>query len=102
MLQMEKNTRTRLEAMKEHKRQRMQELKGLIGKDRELCDIMCTTPFSIDQDSIPSLQQLETYRTYLDDLTKEKVLLTFCFILNTCSHFLIRVVTCIAFSGMSS
>ncbi|XP_041794316.1 protein regulator of cytokinesis 1-like [Chelmon rostratus] len=72
MLQMEKNTRTRLEAMKEHKRQRMQELKGLIGKDRELCDIMCTTPFSIDQDSIPSLQQLETYRTYLDDLTKEK------------------------------
>ncbi|XP_049930291.1 protein regulator of cytokinesis 1-like isoform X1 [Epinephelus moara] len=72
MLQMEKNSRTRLEVMKEHKKQRMDELKGLIGKDRELCDIMCTTPFCIDPDSIPSLTQLETYRTYLDDLTKEK------------------------------
>ncbi|XP_045893215.1 protein regulator of cytokinesis 1-like isoform X2 [Micropterus dolomieu] len=72
MLQMEKNCRTRLEVMKEHKKQRMQELKDLTGKDRELCDIMCTTPFCIDQDSIPSLQQLETYRAYLDNLTKEK------------------------------
>ncbi|XP_040893967.1 protein regulator of cytokinesis 1-like isoform X1 [Toxotes jaculatrix] len=72
MLQMEKNSRTRLEVMKEHKKQRMEELKGLIVKDRELCDIMCTTPFSIDQDSIPSLKQLETYHAYLDDLTKEK------------------------------
>ena len=76
MLQMEKNSRTRLEALREQKKQRMEELKGLIGKDRELCDIMCTTPFCIDQKSVPSLQQLETYRTYLDDLTKEKV---FCF-----------------------
>lgn len=76
MLQMEKNSRTRLEVMKEHKKQRMEELKGLIVKDRELCDIMCTTPFCIDQDSIPSLKQLETYHAYLDDLTKEKVLLT--------------------------
>ncbi|XP_071352721.1 protein regulator of cytokinesis 1-like isoform X2 [Trachinotus anak] len=72
MLQMEKNSRTRLEVMKEHKKQRMEELKGLIVKDRELCDIMCTTPFCIDQDSIPSLKQLETYHAYLDDLTKAK------------------------------
>ncbi|XP_044050370.1 protein regulator of cytokinesis 1-like isoform X3 [Siniperca chuatsi] len=72
MLQMEKNSRTRLEMMKEHKKQRMEELKGLISKDRELCDIMCTTPFCIDQDSVPPLQQLEAYRAYLDNLTKEK------------------------------
>uniref|UniRef100_UPI0037E87970 protein regulator of cytokinesis 1-like n=1 Tax=Semicossyphus pulcher TaxID=241346 RepID=UPI0037E87970 len=72
MLQMEKNSRTRLEVMKEHKKQRIGELKGLISKDRELCDIMCTTPFCIDQDSIPSLKQLESYHAYLDDLTKEK------------------------------
>uniref|UniRef100_A0A3B4YXJ0 Protein regulator of cytokinesis 1a n=1 Tax=Seriola lalandi dorsalis TaxID=1841481 RepID=A0A3B4YXJ0_SERLL len=72
MLQMEKNSRTRLEVMKEHKKQRMEELKGLIVKDRELCDIMCTTPFCIDQESIPSLKQLEAYHAYLDDLTKEK------------------------------
>lgn len=79
MLQMEKNSRTRLEVMKEHKKQRMEELKGLIAKDRELCDIMCTTLFCIDQDSTPSLQQLTTYHAYLDNLTKEKVILTFCF-----------------------
>ncbi|KAF1386828.1 hypothetical protein PFLUV_G00098920 [Perca fluviatilis] len=72
MLQMEKNSRTRLDVMKEHKKQRMEELKGLVAKDLELCDIMCTTPFCIDKDSVPSLKQLETYRAYLDDLTKEK------------------------------
>lgn len=75
MLQIEKNSRTRLEMMKEHKKQRMEELKTLTVKDRELCDIMCTTPFSIDKDSVPSLKQLEAYHTYIDDLTKEKVLL---------------------------
>ncbi|KAL6106603.1 prc1 [Pungitius sinensis] len=72
MLQMEKNSRTRLEVMKGHKKQRMEELKGLVSKDRELCAIMCTTPFCIDTDSIPSLKQLEAYHAYMDDLTKEK------------------------------
>ncbi|XP_005728032.1 protein regulator of cytokinesis 1-like isoform X1 [Pundamilia nyererei] len=72
MLQMEKNCRTHLEVMKEHKKQRMEELKGLVVKDRELCDVMCTTPFCINQDSVPSLTQLESYRAYVDDLTKEK------------------------------
>lgn len=74
MLQMEKNSRTRLEVMKEHKKQRMEELRGLVAKDRELCGIMCTSPFGIDQDAVPSLQQLKTYHTYLDNLTKEKAL----------------------------
>nr|XP_043891240.1 protein regulator of cytokinesis 1-like isoform X2 [Solea senegalensis] len=73
MLQMEKNSRTRLEVLREHKKQRMEELKGLVVKDRELCDIMCTTPFCIDHDSVPSLKQLETFHAYLDDLTKEKL-----------------------------
>ncbi|KAM4573381.1 protein regulator of cytokinesis 1-like [Odontesthes bonariensis] len=72
MLQMEKNSRTRLEVMREHKKQRMEELKGLVVKDRKLCDIMCTTTFCIDQSAVPSLKQLETYHAYLDDLTKEK------------------------------
>ncbi|XP_008410251.1 protein regulator of cytokinesis 1-like [Poecilia reticulata] len=72
ILQMEKNCRTRLEVMKEQKTQRMEDLKGLVAKDRELCDIMCTTPFSIDQHAVPSVKQLEAYRTYLDVLTKEK------------------------------
>lgn len=73
MLQMEKNSRTRLEVMKEHKRQRLEELKGLIAKDRDLCDIMCTTQFCIDPQSVPSIKQLESYHAYLEDLSKEKV-----------------------------
>lgn len=72
ILQMEKNSRTQLEGLKEHKKQRMEEFKSLIVKDCELCDIMSTTPFSIDKDCVPSLKQLETYRAYLNDLTKQK------------------------------
>ncbi|KAM9375381.1 protein regulator of cytokinesis 1-like [Pholidichthys leucotaenia] len=72
MLQMEKNSRTRLEVMMEHKKQRMEELTDLTAKDRELCDLMCTTPFCIDKESVPSLKQLEMYRAYIEDLTKEK------------------------------
>lgn len=72
ILQMEKNSRTQLEGLKEHKKQRLEELKSLIVKDCELCDIMSTTPFSIDKDCVPSLKQLETYRAYLDDLAKQK------------------------------
>lgn len=79
MLQLEKNSRTRLELMKEHKKQRMEELRGLVSKDQELCEILCTSPFSIDHSSVPSLEQLETYKAYLDDLTKEKVMIVLLF-----------------------
>uniref|UniRef100_A0A7N8XVV1 Protein regulator of cytokinesis 1 n=1 Tax=Mastacembelus armatus TaxID=205130 RepID=A0A7N8XVV1_9TELE len=72
MLQKEKSRRIHLELMKERKRERMDELKDLIVKDCELCDIMCTTPFCIDRNSVPSLNQLETYRAYIEDLTKKK------------------------------
>uniref|UniRef100_A0A3Q3JKB1 Protein regulator of cytokinesis 1a n=1 Tax=Monopterus albus TaxID=43700 RepID=A0A3Q3JKB1_MONAL len=72
MLQKEKNSRTHLEVMEQHRRQRMEELKDFIVKDYKLCDIMRTTPFSVDHDAVPSLKQLETYRAYIDDLTKEK------------------------------
>lgn len=83
VLQIEKNNRTRLELMKEHKKKRMEELKSLVAKDRELCGIMCTTPYGIDKDSVPSLQQLTALKAYLDDLTKEKVSLFifFCYLL---------------------
>ncbi|XP_034032076.1 protein regulator of cytokinesis 1-like isoform X2 [Thalassophryne amazonica] len=72
ILQLEKHNRTQVELMMEHKKQRLGELKDLISKDQELCDTMCTTPFNIDKDSVPSVSQLETYRAHLDDLTKEK------------------------------
>uniref|UniRef100_A0A672HUJ2 Protein regulator of cytokinesis 1-like n=1 Tax=Salarias fasciatus TaxID=181472 RepID=A0A672HUJ2_SALFA len=72
MLQMEKNSRTRLEVMKEQKRQRMEDLKILSVRDRQLCRIMCTTPFAIDLMTVPSLKQLESYKIYLDNLSREK------------------------------
>uniref|UniRef100_A0AAV2L4J3 Protein regulator of cytokinesis 1 n=1 Tax=Knipowitschia caucasica TaxID=637954 RepID=A0AAV2L4J3_KNICA len=72
ILQLEKNSRTQLDGLIKHKKQRMEDLGILISKDRELCDIMGTTPFSIDKDTVPSLKQLETFRAYVDDLTKEK------------------------------
>lgn len=86
VLQTEKNNRTRLEVMKEHKKKRMEDLKSLVAKDRELCGIMCTSPFGIDQESVPSLQQLKTYESYLDDLTKEKVSLLISLIIYSKFH----------------
>uniref|UniRef100_A0A674B3R8 Protein regulator of cytokinesis 1 n=1 Tax=Salmo trutta TaxID=8032 RepID=A0A674B3R8_SALTR len=72
MLQLEKDIRSRLEVMMKQKSQRVKELKTLYKQDRELCDIMCSVPFCIDLDSVPSLEQLDSYHSYLNDLTKEK------------------------------
>uniref|UniRef100_A0A3Q2DRL1 Protein regulator of cytokinesis 1 n=1 Tax=Cyprinodon variegatus TaxID=28743 RepID=A0A3Q2DRL1_CYPVA len=72
ILQMEKDCCTRVKILKEKKKQRLDELKVLVAKDRELCDIMCTTPFTIDQNSVPSVQQLQAYSSFLDERTKEK------------------------------
>lgn len=72
MLQVEKNSRTQLEGLKEHRKLRLEEFKRLIAKDGELCDIMSTTPFAIDKDCVPSLKQLDEYHAYLNDLTKQK------------------------------
>ncbi|CAB1322894.1 unnamed protein product [Coregonus sp. 'balchen'] len=72
MLQLEKDIRSRLEVTMKQKSQRVKELKTLSKQDRELCDIMCSVPFCIDVDAVPSLEQLDGYRSYLNDLTKEK------------------------------
>uniref|UniRef100_A0A6Q2ZKW3 Protein regulator of cytokinesis 1b n=1 Tax=Esox lucius TaxID=8010 RepID=A0A6Q2ZKW3_ESOLU len=72
MLQLEKDIRTRLEVLMKQKSQRMKELKALYKQDRELCDVMCLVPFSIDTDSVPSLERLDEYRSYLVGLAKEK------------------------------
>ncbi|KAL0968804.1 hypothetical protein UPYG_G00272100 [Umbra pygmaea] len=72
MLQLEKDIRSRLEVVMKQKNQRLKDLKTLYKQDQELCDVMCLVPFSIDVDSVPSLESLEEYRSYLKDLTKEK------------------------------
>ncbi|CAL8242232.1 unnamed protein product [Merluccius merluccius] len=72
MLQLEKDRRTRLDVMKKHKKQRMDDLQALVDRDRELCDVLCSTPFCIDHDCVPSLERLDDYRAYTANLAKEK------------------------------
>ncbi|XP_010018406.1 PREDICTED: protein regulator of cytokinesis 1, partial [Nestor notabilis] len=72
ILQMEKNLRTRVEVMLKQKRDRKQELKTMQEQDQDLCSILCTTPFSIDSNAVPSLEDLDRYRRYLASLTTEK------------------------------
>ncbi|NXU77368.1 PRC1 regulator, partial [Oreotrochilus melanogaster] len=72
ILQMEKNLRTRVEVMLKQKRERKQELKTLQEQDRDLCDLLCTTPFGIDSNAVPSLEDLDRYRRHLAALTEEK------------------------------
>ncbi|XP_077372222.1 protein regulator of cytokinesis 1-like isoform X2 [Festucalex cinctus] len=72
MLQVEKNIRTRVEMLKERKMQRMDDLKSLAVQDRELCNCMDGTRFSIDLESVPTLRLLDEYRAHVGVLTEEK------------------------------
>ncbi|KFV08552.1 Protein regulator of cytokinesis 1, partial [Pterocles gutturalis] len=72
ILQREKNLRTRVEVMLKQKRERKQELKTLQEQDRDLCDILCTTPFGIDSNTVPSLEDLDRYRCHVASLTAKK------------------------------
>ncbi|NXE16995.1 PRC1 regulator, partial [Lophotis ruficrista] len=72
ILQMEKNLRTRVEVLLKQKRDRKQELKTLREQDQELCDILCTTPFCIDSNAVPSLEDLDRYRRHVASLAAEK------------------------------
>lgn len=74
ILQMEKNLRARVEVMLKQKRDRKQELKTLQEQDQDLCSILCTVPFSIDGNTVPSLEDLDRYRRHLASLTTEKVM----------------------------
>lgn len=73
ILQREKDLRTRLEVMLKQKRERKQELKTLQERDQDLCDLLCMTPYSIDSNSVPSLEELDRFRRHLAALAAEKV-----------------------------
>lgn len=73
MLQQEKDIRTCLEVMLKQKGQRMQTLKTLIEQDQDICDILCSEPFSISASAVPSLEQLERFRQHIAQLVAEKV-----------------------------
>ncbi|XP_051504273.1 protein regulator of cytokinesis 1-like isoform X2 [Myxocyprinus asiaticus] len=72
MLHQEKDLRSLVEVMLKEKNQRMQALKALTEQDQDLCDILCSQPFSISASSVPSLEQLETFHQHISSLTAEK------------------------------
>uniref|UniRef100_A0A8C9W3T6 Protein regulator of cytokinesis 1b n=1 Tax=Scleropages formosus TaxID=113540 RepID=A0A8C9W3T6_SCLFO len=59
-------------AMIKQKSQRMQDLKALTLQDQDLCDVLCTDPYSIAPDVVPSLDQLDNFRHRIASLTAEK------------------------------
>ncbi|XP_072138263.1 protein regulator of cytokinesis 1b isoform X3 [Mobula birostris] len=72
MLQLEKDLRTRLEVLLKEKKERMAKLKSLKEQDEELCDILCTTGYSIDVDAVPSIEQLDAFCAHIASLNEEK------------------------------
>lgn len=73
MLQQEKNIRTQVEALMKEKTRRMQQLKLLLEQDQDLCDILCSMPYGIAPDSVPSLEQLENFQEHITSQSAEKV-----------------------------
>uniref|UniRef100_A0A3Q0S4R7 Protein regulator of cytokinesis 1b n=1 Tax=Amphilophus citrinellus TaxID=61819 RepID=A0A3Q0S4R7_AMPCI len=73
MLQQEKNIRTQVEALMKEKAQRMQQLKALLEQDQDLCDILCSMPYGIAPDSVPSLETLDNFRQHIANQNEEKV-----------------------------
>nr|CAG5996601.1 unnamed protein product [Menidia menidia] len=72
MLQQEKNIRTQVEALMKEKAQRMQQLKALLEQDQDLCDILCSMPYGIAPDSVPSPEQLEDFQQHIANQNAEK------------------------------
>ncbi|CAN9507276.1 unnamed protein product [Ophioblennius macclurei] len=72
MLQKEKNIRTRVDALSTEKNHRMRQLKDLLDQDRELCDIMCSLPYGVAADCVPSLEQLKDFQQHIFNQNTEK------------------------------
>lgn len=73
ILQLEKDLRTHVEVMAKQKRERKQELKALQERDWDLCELLCASPYRIDADVVPSLEELDRFRRHLLALAAEKV-----------------------------
>lgn len=73
MLQQEKNIRTQLEVLMKEKTRRMQQLKALLEQDQDLCDILCSLPYGIAPESVPSLETLDDFRQHIANQNDEKV-----------------------------
>lgn len=73
MLQQEKNMRTQVEALRKEKGSRMQRLRSLLEQEQDLCDILCSMPYGIAADSVPSVEQLEDLQQHIQSQNEEKV-----------------------------
>ncbi|XP_057700793.1 protein regulator of cytokinesis 1-like isoform X1 [Corythoichthys intestinalis] len=72
MLQQENSLRTQVEGLLTEKTSRMQQLKALREQDQELCDILCSIPFCISPDSVPSKDQLNSFEQHIANQNAEK------------------------------
>ncbi|XP_077066398.1 protein regulator of cytokinesis 1a isoform X3 [Siphateles boraxobius] len=72
MLQLEKDLRTQVKMMLKEKGGRQSELKSLIQQDQDLCDVLCDDLFPIHPERVPSQQQLNSYRQYINTRNQEK------------------------------
>lgn len=73
MLQQEKNLRAQAEALVAEKANRVQRLRTLLEQEQDLCDILCSVPYGIAADSVPSVEQLENFHQHLQRQSEEKV-----------------------------
>lgn len=73
MLQQEKEIRTQVEVLVKERTQRMQQLKALTERDQDLCDTLCSDPYALDPNAVPSLEQLDGFRQRIASQTTEKV-----------------------------
>uniref|UniRef100_A0AAX7UNR6 Protein regulator of cytokinesis 1b n=1 Tax=Astatotilapia calliptera TaxID=8154 RepID=A0AAX7UNR6_ASTCA len=72
MLQQEKNIRTQAEALIKEKARRMQQLKALLEQDQDLCDVLCSVPYGIAPDSVPSLETLDNFHQHIANQNEER------------------------------
>lgn len=70
---MMKDLHTHVEVLLKQKKDRKRELKALREQDKNLCDILCVSNFSIDDSAVPSLDELDRYRRHVASLSAEKV-----------------------------
>uniref|UniRef100_A0A4X2KHL8 Protein regulator of cytokinesis 1 n=1 Tax=Vombatus ursinus TaxID=29139 RepID=A0A4X2KHL8_VOMUR len=72
MLQLEKDLGIQLEVRLKQKEDRKRELKRLQEQDQAFCELLHTTPYSMDRASVPSLEELDQFRCYLARLAETK------------------------------
>ncbi|KAM9067661.1 protein regulator of cytokinesis 1-like isoform X1 [Sarcophilus harrisii] len=72
MLQLKKDLSIQLEVRLKQKEDRLCELKRLQEQDQAFCELLHTSPYSMDRGSVPSLEELDQFRCYLATLAETK------------------------------